>query len=470
MLKKALFIAQKDFLIRLYDRTGFAFLVVTPLIVTLIMGAVFGGSDDDEANFRVPVAILNYDQGVSTTALGQNIVQEQLQGTSGATNLNSDAIRALIQDQLQTVFSEGADDETIQDLNTEALNFGQVIADLFLSEDFAGILDATRVDDEANTRMLVDNGNPYCCLVIIPENFSRAILLDETAEVIVYSDPAQDVNRQIIESIVNQVTQQFASGTILFDLTFKNLAAIPASSTDLNIEDIINNLTASFDQDNFEQGGLSLIEVETISISGETVDFDPIAFFAPSLAIMFLAFGAAAGTQSIRLEETMGTLGRLNASPIASASILFGKLLGTFAASGLQFGILLVLSVLIFGLRWGDPAAVIIMSILITIAFTCLGLVMAVIAKDINQANVISNAVILVFSLIGGNLTPASNFPSWMQNIAQITPNYWSVQSFIKLGLSQRLPDLVPEIIALSIISLILFGVGSMLYQRRIAV
>jgi ABC-2 type transport system permease protein len=129
---------------------------------------------------------------------------------------------------------------------------------------------------------------------------------------------------------------------------------------------------------------------------------------------------------------------------------------------------LLGAGVVFFNVQWGNPPGVVVFSIFVLLAFTCLGLVLAVIARSQGQANALSTTALMVFSVVGGNLAPASNFPAWMRPFAQFTPNYWGINGFTKLGLGEPLSVLQPEIVALATMSLTLLIVGVLLYRRRV--
>jgi ABC-2 type transport system permease protein len=347
------------------------------------------------------------------------------------------------------------------------LAMGQVLVKVLTSEDLAGILDAAVVENEAAARAAVEAGQTYSAVIIIPADFSRAIRQGVETEVIVYSDPARQLSGQIVESVVRQITGQLSTGAGFFSVTLNQLFAGGRLNSEAGAQAVIQALLTQLQQN--PAAIESLITLETIDASGRDLEFDPLAFFAPSMAIIFLAFGASQGTRSILAEEEMGTFVRLNATPTPANQILLGKLLGTFFSSAIQFGVLLIASALLFKLAWGDPLAVLSLSALVILAFTSLGLVMAVIARDQAQAATISNTVLLVFMVIGGNFSSAENFPAWLQTIAKITPNYWGMQGFIKMGQGLGLTGLGPELLALTVMSLLWFGLGSLLYRRRAA-
>lgn len=424
-MKKAWLIARKDILIYLYDKSGFAFLILTPLILTLIAGAAFGGSSDDSANFQIPIAVVNYDTGISV-------------------------------DTLKT------DAPNIPPL--EGMDMGATIINVLTSEDLRNLLATSVVTDEAAVRTAIDAGKNYAALVVLPKNLTRAVILGEPAEIEVYSDPARNTSAQIVKGIIAQIARRMSSGNVLFKVTIQTLIesgritpdGVPAAAQSLAVQMRHTNSATT-----------DIVSLDTLDASGETVKFDPLAFFAPSMAIIFLAFGTTQGARTILEEERTGTFTRLNATPTPRGMVLFGKLLGVLFTGIIQFGTLLIASAVLFGLRWGDPLGVVVLSIGVIFAFTSLGLLLAVIAKDEAQAGTIGTSTVLVLMVIGGNLTPADNFPNWLTTIAKITPNYWSMEGFIKLGQGQSLANLTPVMLALALISIILFGAGMVLYRRR---
>ncbi len=423
-MKKAWLIAKKDILIYLYDKSGFAFLIITPLILTLIAGAAFGGSDDD-TNFQIPVAVINYDTGVSAAELQTN---------------ESDL----------TQF--------------DGMKLGATVTDILTSEDLSDLLKTTIVTDESAARTAIDAGKTYAALIVLPKNLTRATMFGETAKIEIYSDPARATSAQIVESIVTQIARQLGKGTVLFNVTLQTLLESQRISPS-GISTVTTSLAEQMQSSN--GATVETISLQTIDAAGKAVKFNPLAFFAPSMAIIFLAFSASQGARTILEEEKAGTFPRLNASPTSGSTILLGKLLGILFTGVIQFGTLLIASALFFGLRWGDPLSVAILSIGVIFAFTSLGLLLAVIAKDEAQANTLSTSTILVMMVIGGNLTPTDNFPAWLANIAKFTPNYWSMKGFIKLGQAQTSANIFPELLVLLIMSMILFGAGTLLYRRR---
>ncbi len=469
-MKKSLLIALKDLRIRFADWPGMLFLLATPLLITTIMGFAFGGGNSSDATeLRIPIALINLDQGLTQTDLNGGF-SDQL-GVPAGLNI--------------TDFFTSAGGLDVGQLPAEGINFGKVMIDQVLTTDeLSKLLVMTVVSDEVAARSAVLAGGAYCCVVTFPPTMTQALLLGQRLELPIYSDPARGLSAQIVESVLRGILTEFSSGTATFQVSIEQAFASGRLGDITNLVDVLG-VISQIGGDLFPQSQTlgepnqtgnsfgqpeTLITLETLNPQGKRVVFDPFSFFVPSMAILFLGFSASQGVRSIIAEREAGTLGRLTAGPVSPTTFLFGKLTGTFVIGGLQFAVLLIAGVLLFGVQWGDPLGVTVLSFFTVLVFTGLGLLVAVIAKDQAQANTIATSVTLVFGLLGGNFTSANNFPGWLRTIAQFTPNFWGMQGFTKLGLGQNLSALSLEISVMVLMTGILFGLGIWLYQRWFSV
>jgi len=182
------------------------------------------------------------------------------------------------------------------------------------------------------------------------------------------------------------------------------------------------------------QGALTRIRItqETVGVAQE---FDIMGYFMPSMAIFFLMFAVFGGVRSILEEEKQGTLPRLMTAPVGRAAILLGKLGGTLLTGLLQMAVLVLVSALLFGVTWGAPLGVALMSLSTVIAAAGMGALLAAFARDDNQAGILGTVVALVFAVLGGNFVPLQNAPQWMNLLSKATINRWALDGFIALAL-----------------------------------
>ena len=211
---------------------------------------------------------------------------------------------------------------------------------------------------------------------------------------------------------------------------------------------------------------------QKIALTSSTLNnANPLAFFAPSMAIFFLMFNVFASTRTILIEQQDGTFARLLSTPTSIGQILLGKLAGSFLIGFLQIVILVIATRLLFNLSWGSSTLGLVLMILATVAaFTSLGAIVAAFSKDIKQSEILGNVLTLTFAALGGNFFLNSQIPDWAQKLSYITLNRWSLDGFTDLTLhGLGLNAILPESTALLSIAFILFSLATWQFQHRLS-
>jgi len=151
-------------------------------------------------------------------------------------------------------------------------------------------------------------------------------------------------------------------------------------------------------------------------------------------AVMMLLFSVTAMGASLLTEKEEGTLKKLLSTPIHPNNILFGKMLTSNLVSILQLSVMMIYAWLVFGLNLFQNIPALILLIIVT-AFACssFGMLLASIAKTRQQVQGLSTLIILSMSAIGGSMIPTFIMPEWMQKIAVVSVNYWSIQGFFDI-------------------------------------
>jgi ABC-2 type transport system permease protein len=151
----------------------------------------------------------------------------------------------------------------------------------------------------------------------------------------------------------------------------------------------------------------SAVDIVSTTGPGKRVDF-----LAPGLlglAVLSTAFtGQAIGTG---FERRYGVLKRLGASPLPRWTLLTAKTGCVLITEALQ---IVLLSVIALALGWsphGDPAAVLLLLVLGTAAFSGLGLLMAGTLRA-EATLAAANLVFILLLLAGGVIVPISKFPA----------------------------------------------------------
>jgi ABC-2 type transport system permease protein len=407
MMNKAWIIAWKDTRIRLNDRSALVFTLLTPLLLTFLMGQVFGRQEEnsDFSIPAVPVAVVNQDDGRFATTL------------------------------------------------MEILTTNETVTSL---------LAVTVVEDPAPVRTQIEAGQGYCCLVMIPAGFSEGVANGEPITIEMLYDPAATISPLLVRGVLEQITGQMVGRSDAVAVIINQLVA-SGRITDAQEGTRIGTEIAESDALN------NPVTLRLLTPEGETQRFNPLAYLAPGMAILFLSLSAAQGTRSILREQQSGTLARLNSTPTSPFAIVGGKILGVAFFGLLQFGVLLLGAVVLFGVRWRDPLAVILLSLLLVLAFTALGLMIASLARTEGEAALYGTVGSVIFSVLGGGVGFRGDYPPFLQTLGLITPNAWGMDAFTKLGFGGGLVEILPQLAGLLVLTAIAFGVSVFGYQRSMA-
>jgi ABC-2 type transport system permease protein len=177
-------------------------------------------------------------------------------------------------------------------------------------------------------------------------------------------------------------------------------------------------------------------------------------------AVMMLLFSVAGLGASLLQEKEEGTLKKLLFAPLSPQSILFGKMLSANFIAMLQLLIMFVFSWLAFGLNIKQNIPGLLLMIVAT-AFACsgFGVFLASIARSRAQVQGMTTLIVLTMSAIGGSMVPSFIMPFWMQKMAVVSVNYWSIQGFYDIfwrGLSFTDPTFLSRVAILFAIGMVL--------------
>lgn len=412
-MRKLFLIGLKDLKLAFRDRAALSFMLLAPFLLTVGMGFVTGqiGGGSSSGIEQIQVILVNQDDG----------------------------------------------------------QLGEALVDLFQSEDLAGLVLSMLAADPETARVQID-ADEAAAAVIIPAGFTDSIipvegqaLPEEVIQIEVYKNPTRPVSAGVIQSIVEEfisrvetgrvggeviVTQMLESGLITPDQI--QALAVEMGERQANAVDDEPSIRLNASEDGEEQA-----------------DFNPMAYMAPGMALMFLMFTVSNGGRSILSERAHGTLPRLLVSPTNSAQVLIGKIFGTYLTGVAQMLILIVASSVLFGIQWGDPLGV--LALVLTAVFGAVGwgMIITALARTPGQVSSIGTAIMLIFGILGGSFIQVSIMPQWFQWLSKITPNAWGLDGFTLLGLGGTLADLGRPLLGLTVMGAALGGLSILLFNRR---
>jgi ABC-2 type transport system permease protein len=202
-------------------------------------------------------------------------------------------------------------------------------------------------------------------------------------------------------------------------------------------------------------------------------DFQPSTFGVAGFAIMFAFLTAQATATSIFDEKKGGTFRRLLAAPLDKWELLIGKMLPNFAIAIVQMVIVVAASLVLLPLigqeapsLGNSPFGLILISVLVALCSTSLGILLAALARTESQVGGISTVFLWVAGLVGGAFIPAFVLGDFLNAIGKVVPHYWALQAYNDLTIrGLGVADILPELGVLAAFTVAFFVIGALRFK-----
>ena len=189
-----------------------------------------------------------------------------------------------------------------------------------------------------------------------------------------------------------------------------------------------------------------------------------------SMLLFFVFFTGGSAAQSIVREREEGTLSRLLATPTRPATILAGKALAAALILSAQVAVLLGASAVLFGLRWGRPAPLLLASGALVVAAAGFGLLLMSALRNSRQVGIVLGVGLTVTGMLGGLFTNfIPGIPDLFQTVGLATPQGWAVRLWKLAVGGAPLGELAAPAAVLAGIGLVCYAAGVLLQRRRLA-
>ena len=415
---KTLHIAIKDLTQAFRSLFAVAFMFVIPILITGLFAFLFGGSGDDgdvEVTFEpIPVQIHNEDEG----------------------------------------------------------QLGQLLVDLWASEDFSALLAVAVAEDNDSARQAVDQQQAEVA-ILIPADFSAVLFTEgEQTELELYQDPTLTLGPGIVNSLVSQFIDSLNGSNIVVQVTREQMEARGYTLTSDEMQTLAQNygnlITA-----NTAFGSMVAVE----SPGGEQQDAGAgvkgiLGFIMGGMMIFYAYFTGAYASNTILTEEENGTLERLFSTATPSSVIITGKLLAAASMILVQLSVLLTFGGLVFGIQWGQLALLALFVLAVTFGAASFGMFVISLAKDRKQAGAIMGAGITVTGMLGmsGIFMLSSPTPNaTIDTLTLLVPQGWANRMLISI-----MEGLSPERALFSLLGLLVYSAvmavfGFIRFQKRFA-
>jgi ABC-2 type transport system permease protein len=289
--------------------------------------------------------------------------------------------------------------------------------------------------------------------IVLPEGFGSSITAPDVEPVNVVFDADKRITADVTASIARRLAAQLDASRLGI------AAAIQAGgATDqARLQEIIS------------KGQTIDIPIE-VAMSDVTNRYSPVAYFGPSMGILFLFFTIGAGARSLITERREGTLQRVRSAPVSDATILLGKTGAVLLLGLASMLVLWVVTTFAFGAGWGDPLAVLGVIVGIVLATTGISILLTGLARTEAQAEGFTSVLAFVLALLGGNFLQPGSLPELLSKLSLATPNGWALRAFTQIGAAgATIGDVLPNIAVMVAIGVVCGLVGLRGVQAKVA-
>jgi ABC-2 type transport system permease protein len=274
-------------------------------------------------------------------------------------------------------------------------------------------------------RHRIDKGDASA-LLIIPKDFTAALLNSKPAKLQLVRNPAQRILPDIIEEALSMLTDgAFYLQTVAGDQLRGMAASRPAN--DARVAEIsvrINHLVAGLRK----YLAPPVIQLETIVIQEKTDQ--PGGFAAlmiPGMLYLSVFFIAGGLATDVWRERTSGALRRVVTTPARFGAFLAGKLVAALFVLGAVGAFGLAVAHLLINLPFSNFPLAILWIALSGSGLYLFMMLLQSLASTERVANMLNNFVMLPLTMLGGSFFPFDLMPQRFARIGRLTPNGWSV-------------------------------------------
>ncbi len=154
---------------------------------------------------------------------------------------------------------------------------------------------------------------------------------------------------------------------------------------------------------------------------------------ASTQLLLFIFLTSLTAAAFVIETRRLGIARRILSTPTSAGTLVAGQLLGRLAVALVQALIIVLGSLIFFGVNWGDPLGTAAVILSFCLVGTGAAVLVGTLCSTEQQAQPIGFLLGLGLAALGGSMAPLEVFPSTARAIAHITPHAWANDAFSKL-------------------------------------
>ncbi|MGH8912217.1 MAG: ABC transporter permease, partial [Acidimicrobiia bacterium] len=211
------------------------------------------------------------------------------------------------------------------------------------------------------------------------------------------------------------------------------------------------------------------IEAGGVGVSSQTVGeslFPPglgqFAVGAAQQLVLFVFLTVLTGSAALIQSRQLGVTRRMLSTPTSPNTIVVGEGAGRMAVGLLQGLYIVVVTLVVFGVDWGNLLGVAVILVALSAVATGAAMLLGTLFRNDQQAGGISILIGLGLAALGGCMLPLELFSPAMTRIAHFTPHAWAIDGFADLVYRDGgLVDVLPEVGVLAAFAVVLLALSA---------
>ncbi|MEX0873782.1 MAG: ABC transporter permease [Actinomycetota bacterium] len=299
--------------------------------------------------------------------------------------------------------------------------------------------------DPVAARRLVASGDVGAAFVI-PPGFAEAVTNGRAASITVLRNPEAEIASDVAVAIADGYTTQINASRLAVATTLR----VQGQPLDPDRLTELANASAA-----------DRIPIELVDGEVGVREVSGVNYFGPAMAVFSLFFTTAFVARSLIAERQEGTLPRVLAAPVPRSSVVLGKASSAFVLGLVSFTVMFLIFGLLLDVSWGDPLALVVLTVATVLAVMGLMTVAQTGARTIEGADAVAQVMTVTLALLGGSFFPIFQMPEIMQRLSYLTPNGWALRGYTDIAYDgATLGDLGPHLAAITAFAVVTGGLG----------
>ncbi len=269
------------------------------------------------------------------------------------------------------------------------------------------------------------------CALIIPEGFSASLRNGEKPGITLIIDKKSVSGiavEQSIFAIIQNVTD--AAKTALFNVKSREQLSPFADEAARNeyFNAVFRKALTEWENPPIQ---VTLERGDTKNIESSSSSGNSFAHSSVGMLMQFAIAGLIGAATIFVTEREQGVLRRLMSTAVTKPQIMFGHFSAMYLMILVQFAILIAFGQIVFGVPYfSSPLATVLISLASVFFIASLGLLIGVLAKSQEQVTVYGLVPMFVLSALGGAWVPLEYTGKVFQTIGHLTPLAWAIDGF----------------------------------------